>query len=129
MDRSENMRRIRSKHTTPELAVRRLVHSLGYRYRLYRADLPGKPDLVFGPKRKAIFVHGCFWHQHAGCKVSHVPKSNSGYWTSKLDRNVKRDALNQRRIAALGWASLTVWECELRDMETLRCRLTDFLKS
>ena len=91
MNRSANMRAIRSKDMLPELAVRRLVHKLGYRFRLHRATLPGQPDLVFGPRRKVIFVHGCFWHSH-GCKKAHVPKSNRHYWLPKLRRNRTRDS-------------------------------------
>jgi len=90
--RSANMRAIRSKGTKPEMRVRRLIHTLGYRYRLHRKDLPGKPDLVFPGRRCVIFVHGCFWHQHAGCREGRPPRSNSGYWTPKLSRTVERDA-------------------------------------
>ena len=103
--RTENMRRIRSKDMKPELLVRHLVYSLGYRYRLHRKDLPGKPDLVFGPRRKVIFVHGCFWHLHPDpeCVDSRVPKSNTAYWKPKLERNVERD---RQHIAALTELSL-----------------------
>src|SRR5437588_8403122 len=93
MDRSENMRAIRSKGMRPELAVRHLVHKMGYRFRLHRKELPGKPDLVFVSRRKVIFVHGCFWHSH-DCKCAHVPKSNVDYWSPKLRRNQARDARN-----------------------------------
>ena len=97
MDRSANMRAIRSKGMRPELAVRSLVHKLGYRFRLHRKDLPGKPDLVFPSRRKVIFVHGCFWHSHQGCKAAHIPKSNLDYWIPKLERNRARDARNIER--------------------------------
>src|SRR5450631_804879 len=103
--RSENMRRIKSKGMKPEMAVRRLVHRLGYRYRLHRKDLPGKPDLVFGPKRKVLFVHGCFWHGHEleGCADARRPKSNTGYWNPKLKSNKMRDASNVASLKAAGW--------------------------
>jgi DNA mismatch endonuclease (patch repair protein) len=126
MDRSANMRAIRSKDMLPELTVRRLVHKLGYRFRLHRKDLPGKPDLVFGPRRKVIFVHGCFWHSH-GCKASHVPKTNLGYWLPKLERNRLRDRDNLDRLSALGWDVLIVWECEVTPVATLRTQLEKFL--
>ncbi|MCP1335163.1 very short patch repair endonuclease [Futiania mangrovi] len=127
--RSENMRRIRSKDMKPEMVVRRLVHRLGYRYRLHRKDLPGKPDLVFGPRRAAIFVHGCFWHQHdkAACLDGRVPKSNTAYWGPKLKRNVERDAAAQKALAEAGWRVLVVWECETRDQCLLESCLQSFL--
>ena len=111
------MAAIRSKDTAPERAVRRVVTALGYRYRLNRRDLPGKPDLVFGPRRKVIFVHGCFWHMHpkANCLDARQPKSNTGYWSAKLTRNVARDAENVRKLQALGWRVLIVWDCETKD--------------
>jgi DNA mismatch endonuclease (patch repair protein) len=101
MDRSTNMRAIRSKDMQPELKVRSLVHKLGYRFRLHRKDLPGKPDLVFGPRRKVIFVHGCFWHSH-NCKTAHVPKSNLEYWGPKLERNKTRDGKNIEALQMKG---------------------------
>jgi DNA mismatch endonuclease (patch repair protein) len=124
------MKAIRSKDTTPEWIVRRLVHGLGHRYRLHRKDLPGKPDLVFGPKRKAILVHGCFWHQHpvADCSDSRRPKSNTGYWRPKLDRNVERDAEHLLWFAENGWKILTVWDCETKNPQTLLKRLQRFLR-
>jgi DNA mismatch endonuclease (patch repair protein) len=128
MDRSANMRAIRSKGMRPELAVRHLVHRMGYRYRLHKKDLPGKPDLVFAPRRKIIFLHGCFWHAHKNCKVAHVPKSNPEYWRPKLERNQARDEKNIESLAANGWKSLVIWECETRTQETLRNRLLDFLQ-
>ena len=100
--RSENMRRIKNKGMKPEMAVRRLVHGLGYRYRLHRKDLPGRPDLTFGPKRKVIFVHGCFWHQHSQCREGRPPGSNAGYWGPKLARNVERDAQHLASLKELG---------------------------
>ena len=113
----------------PELEVRRLVHSLGYRYRLHRKDLPGKPDLVFGPTRKIIFVHGCFWHGHADriCPDGHTPRSNQDYWVPKLMRNKERDAENIRALTAAGWRVLIVWECETKDKKQLTRKLRKFL--
>lgn len=127
--RSENMAAIKGGDTTPEMAVRRLVHRLGYRFRLHRRDLPGKPDLVLAKHRAVVFVHGCFWHQHAAadCKAR-PPKSNQGYWLPKLKRNVDRDARNAEALAEAGWRVLTVWECETRDSAALERRLVRFLK-
>jgi DNA mismatch endonuclease (patch repair protein) len=126
--RSENMRQIRSKDMAPEVAVRRMVHALGFRFRLHRRDLPGAPDLVLPRLKKVIFVHGCFWHQHSGCREGRFPGTRQDYWRPKLLRNVERDAENAKRIRALGWTSLTVWECELKDAATVRERLTRFLR-
>ena len=114
--RSEIMSGIRSKGMKPEMTVRRLLHSMGYRYRLHRRDLPGKPDLVFPGRRKVIFVHGCFWHQHSDprCRIVRRPKSNRDYWLPKLERNVVRDAENRARLEELGWEVLVIWECEVR---------------
>ena len=124
------MGRIRGKDTKPEMAVRRLLHGLGYRYRLHRKDLPGKPDLVFGKRRKIIFVHGCFWHQHPDpqCRGGRIPKSRLDYWGPKLARNVERDAVNEGLLKADGWDVLTVWECEIKHLETLAPRLVEFLE-
>ena len=114
--RSEIMSRIRSKGMKPEMIVRRELHSRGYRYRLHGGGLPGKPDLVFSGRRKVIFVHGCFWHQHPdpACRIVRRPKSNLEYWRPKLERNVARDAENRVRLRHLGWEVLVVWECEVR---------------
>lgn len=127
MNRSENMRRIRSKDTAPEMAVRRLAHGLGYRYRLHRKDIPGKPDLVFPGRRKVIFIHGCFWHQHPGCREGRPPKSNAAYWLPKLERNIERDKAALAQLAAAGWDALVVWECETKNHEAMRQALLDFL--
>jgi DNA mismatch endonuclease (patch repair protein) len=123
------MAAIKSKDMEPELAVRRIVHALGYRYRLHRKDLPGKPDLVFGPRRKVIFVHGCFWHMHqkAGCLDARPPKSNTTYWSAKLARNVERDATHLARLKAMGWEVLVVWECETGDRAAVEKRIRYFL--
>jgi DNA mismatch endonuclease, patch repair protein len=120
------MSAIRSKNTGPELTVRRLVHGLGFRYRLHRRDLPGKPDLVFGPRKKIIFVHGCFWHQHSdtACLDGRLPKSRTEYWHGKLARNVERDRLNREALESSSWEVMTIWECE-----TSRPDLSDRLRA
>jgi DNA mismatch endonuclease (patch repair protein) len=121
------MRRIRKTDTKPELALRRLAHALGYRFRLHRRDLPGTPDLVFPCRRKVIFVHGCFWHQH-DCRLGRKrPSTNTGYWHPKLARNVERDRINRARLTELGWDVLVVWECEIGDSETLSRQISSFL--
>lgn len=127
--RSENMRRIKSKDTKPELAVRRLVHRLGYRFRLHRRDLPGSPDLVFAGRRKVIFVHGCFWHQHPdpACRDARPPRSNNSYWGPKLARTIERDAASEEELRKQGWDVLTVWECDIAK-PSLADRLGAFLK-
>jgi len=112
--RSRVMRQVKSQNTKPEMTLRRLLHARGFRYRLHRKDLPGTPDLVFGGRRKVVFVHGCLWHQHPGCRAADRPASNRAYWDKKLGRNVARDGENREKLAALGWASFVVWECELR---------------
>lgn len=126
MDRSANMRAIQSKDMRPELVVRSLAHRLGYRFRLHRKELPGKPDIVFVSRRQVIFVHGCFWHSH-GCKTAHVPKSNLDYWLPKLKRNKNRDRKTIEALTVEGWRSLVVWECETRDACRLEKRLRRFL--
>lgn len=108
------------------MAVRRLVHAMGFRYRLH-GQLPGRPDMVFSGRRKVIFVHGCFWHRHAGCPKCRLPKSRVDFWVAKLEGNRRRDKLNQRRLRRAGWAVLIVWECELNDMDRLEKRIKGFL--
>jgi DNA mismatch endonuclease (patch repair protein) len=125
--RSVLMARIRGKNTKPEFAVRRAAHALGYRFRLHRRDLPGSPDLVFPRLRKVIFVHGCFWHRHAGCRYAYVPKANAGFWTTKFESNVKRDSNVLQRLDDLGWKTLVIWECELSDASVVAARLASFL--
>lgn len=125
--RSEIMSRIRSANTTPELTVRRLLHSMGYRYQLHRRDLPGVPDLVFPSRRKIIFVHGCFWHQHKGCVDGRIPKSRVAYWRPKLMRNIQRDNANISRLRRAGWNVIQVWECSTKKLDVLGQRLTAFL--
>lgn len=129
--RSENMRRIRSKGMKPEMIVRRLSHALGYRHRLHRKELPGKPDLVYPGRKKVIFVHGCFWHQHAdpGCKIARRPKSNLDYWIPKLERNMERDVRNQEELRTSGWEVMIIWECQAKQgPEKLADRLREFLE-
>jgi DNA mismatch endonuclease (patch repair protein) len=127
--RSSNMSKIRSKDMAPELSVRRLLHEMGYRYRLHRKALPGKPDIIFPARRKVIFVHGCFWHQHAdsSCKITRVPKSRLEYWRPKLARNQERDKANIQELRKLGWKVLILWECEIEDVPRLRSALVSFL--
>ncbi len=124
------MASIRSKDMKPEVAVRKLAHSLGFRFRLHRKDLPGKPDLVFPRYQAVIFVHGCFWHQHTepGCLDGKQPKSNSDYWGPKLARNVERDAANRASLEQQGWRVLVIWECETKDLALLASKISGFLK-
>lgn len=126
--RSKIMSSIRSKDTQPELMIRRLIHSMGYRYRLHNKKLPGKPDLTFSSRRKVIFVHGCFWHQHKECGHGKVPTSRVDYWKPKLEKNVKRDIENQKKISAAGWDYLVIWECEIEDIESVIVRIKNFLE-
>jgi DNA mismatch endonuclease (patch repair protein) len=121
------MRAIRSKNTAPEMAVRSLIHRLGYRFRLHRKGLPGRPDLVFVSRRKVIFVHGCFWHCHA-CKPALVPKTNRRFWTTKLQKNKLRDEKNLESLAAEGWEALVIWQCELRHANVVSAKVEKFLK-
>ena len=125
-ERSALMARIGSKDTKPELAVRKLLHGMGYRYRLHRRDLPGTPDICFPGRKKAIFVHGCFWHRH-GCRRTTTPSTRASYWQRKFDRNVVRDRSNLTDLDGLGWKTLVVWECEVADLSTLADRLVAFL--
>lgn len=112
-ERSERMSRIRGKDTQPELALRRVLHGLGLRYRLHGAGLPGKPDLVFPRYKAVVFVHGCFWHRHAGCNIATLPKSNTSFWIEKFQRNVARDTRVVAQLEVQGWRVFVAWECEL----------------
>lgn len=125
-ERSERMSRVRGRDTKPEIIVRRLVHGMGFRYRLRAVDLPGKPDLVFRPQRKVIFVHGCFWHLH-GCNRYRLPKTRTDFWLPKLPGNSVRDKRTKRKLWAMGWRVLTVWECQLRDTNKLATKIEKFL--
>jgi DNA mismatch endonuclease (patch repair protein) len=127
MERSEIMRRVRSADTTPELIVRKLAHSLGFRYRLHKKELPGKPDLVFSGKRKVIFVHGCFWHGHKCKRGNRLPKKNREYWTKKISTNMKRDKNQVEELNKAGWSVLTIWECETNDQDSLTHKIVEFL--
>jgi DNA mismatch endonuclease (patch repair protein) len=126
-ERSERMARVRAKDTRPELFVRRLVFSLGYRYRLHARDLPGHPDLVFRKLRKVIFIHGCFWHRHGACALARLPKSRLEFWVPKLEGNKRRDQRNKRALAKQGWKVLTIWECQLKSTGRLETRIRRFL--
>ena len=121
--RSENMSRIKGRDTAPELAVRRTAHSLGLRFRLHRKDLPGRPDLVFPKHQLAVFVHGCFWHRHDGCRYAYTPKSRVAFWTNKFAGNIARDQRNEEALRNLGWQVLVIWECETWNEESIRQRL------
>jgi DNA mismatch endonuclease (patch repair protein) len=115
------------KDTIPELALRSTLHAMGYRYRIHRRDLPGTPDIVFLGRLKAVWLHGCFWHSHQGCRYATTPKTRADYWVPKLVRNRERDAEHLKRLSDMGWKSVVVWECELKDLEAVRTRLRDFL--
>lgn len=127
--RSALMSRIRSSNTQPELAVRRMLHGMGYRFRLHRRDLPGRPDLVLPRYRLALFVHGCFWHQHPGCRLASSPKSRTGYWQPKLAGNVARDAKNEALLNEDGWRVEIIWECDARSSARLTERLSKLSES
>ena len=118
--RSRNMSAIKSKNTKPEIAVRKLLHSMGYRFRLHRKDLPGSPDIVLPKYKTVIFVHGCFWHRHENCKYASIPKTRSEFWDSKFEGNIKRDKINQTNLIKLGWKIIIVWECDLKKTHYLK---------
>lgn len=126
-ERSRRMALVRNKDTKPEIAVRRLVHRLGYRYRLHRRDLPGCPDLVFPSRRAVIFINGCFWHRHKCYNGQRLPKSRTDWWREKLETNKKRDIANQRKLRRLGWRVLVIWECQTKKPDRLILRLTNYL--
>ncbi len=126
-ERSIRMSHIRGKDTKPELLVRSLIHRMGYRFRLHGRGLPGKPDIVFPARSKVIFVHGCFWHRHAGCPQSRTPKTNVEFWTRKFEMNVSRDRRVENDLKEKGWDVLAIWECELAHMEDMKYRIQAFL--
>jgi DNA mismatch endonuclease Vsr len=128
--RRRNLAAVASKDTAPELRVRRLLHRLGYRYRLHRRDLPGTPDIVLAARRKVLEVRGCFWHRHPdpACRNAVLPKVRADWWTAKLARNVARDERNLAALHELGWSVLVLWECEVRDEAALAARLRTFLE-
>ncbi|MBI5863102.1 MAG: DNA mismatch endonuclease Vsr [Planctomycetes bacterium] len=126
-ERSERMSRVRAKNTGPERVVRRVLTAMGYRYRLQRGDLPGRPDIVLVGQRVAILVHGCFWHRHDCFNGRRLPKSRVAFWRAKLDGNARRDAKNRRLLRKLGWATLVLWECETTDTAAVEARIRRFL--
>ncbi len=121
--RSRNMSAIRSKNTKPEAVVRSLLFALGYRYRLHRKDLPGKPDIVLKKHNTIIFVHGCFWHHHKNCRRANWPKSNQEYWLPKIQRNIERDKIHIRKLKKEGWEVLVIWECQIKNMDKLSLKI------
>jgi DNA mismatch endonuclease (patch repair protein) len=127
--RSQIMSRVSGKNTKPELIVRSLLHRMGYRFRLHRSDLPGKPDIVLPKYKKVIFVHGCFWHGHIDCQRSKRPTTNKNFWHEKLDGNIARDKVTIRNIRELGWDALVVWSCEVKDMNQLGNIIIAFLET
>ena len=122
------MSRIRGRDTVPEIVVRRAAHGLGFRFRLCRDDLPGRPDVVFPRHRAVVFVHGCYWHRHEGCRYTYEPKSRVRFWTVKFRQNVARDQRNEAALRALGWRVLVIWECETRKRTDVEERLLDYLR-
>ena len=127
--RSWNMSRIRGHDTKPEVVVRSVLHRLGFRFRLHRRDLPGRPDIVLARHRTIVFVHGCFWHRHARCRFAYQPKTNSAFWSQKFKSNVVRDQRDRRRLRGLGWRVIVVWECQALDQAALGQRLVAALQS
>ena len=125
--RSDNMSRVKGRNTKPELLIRSLAHRLGYRFRLHRTDLPGKPDLVFPGRRAVIFVHGCFWHGHTCKRGSLKPKTNAAFWVAKLGRNIERDSAQIRQLKGMGWRALIIWECEIKNERKVATRINKFL--
>ena len=123
--RSWNMSRVRSKDTKPEVAVRSMLHRQGFRFRLHRGDLPGTPDIVLPKYKTVIFVHGCFWHRHQGCKYAYTPKSRTGFWAKKFAQNVERDRRARRCLAEEGWRAVIIWECQIAGANSLARRLTE----
>jgi len=121
------MSRVKSKDTKPEIIVRKLAHSLGYRFRLHRKDLPGTPDLTFPSRMKVIFVHGCFWHRHRGCRKTTTPKTNMDFWKNKFRKNIQRDKNSIEQLKGLGWKALVIWECETKNIEEIQKKIVDFL--
>ena len=129
-ERSRIMAKIRFKDTKPEKVIRSLVHRIGYRFRLHRSDLPGKPDLVFPGRKKVIFVHGCFWHGHTCKRGGRQPKSNVEYWSAKIGKNRKRDSEHRKAYKKIGWQGLTIWECQIKkdNLENLEKKIVKFLE-
>ena len=127
--RSQIMSRVSGKNTKPELVVRSLLHNMGYRFRLHRKDLPGKPDIILPKYQKVIFVHGCFWHGHTDCSRSNRPTTNKKFWREKLDKNIERDKESIHNLKKLGWTVLVIWTCEVNDTFKLKNKIFSFLES
>ena len=127
--RHRNMAAVKGKNTKPEIAVRKLLHKLGYRFRLHRKDLPGKPDIVLPKYKTVIFIHGCFWHRHAGCKYASTPSSNTVFWEKKFEENVARDRKNIEKLETLGWKVITIWGCEVNEEERVLSALAELFIS
>ncbi len=127
--RSEIMSSVKSKDTKPEIIVRKLLHSMGYRFRLHQEDLPGSPDIVLPKYKKVIFVHGCFWHGHEGCPRATLPKTNMEFWEAKIAKNMARHAEAVQNLSRMGWKSLVIWTCEIKDLEQLSKKIRDFLSN
>lgn len=121
------MAAVHSENTTPELAIRKLVFAMGYRYRLHVAGLPGRPDLVFPGRRKILFVNGCYWHRHRNCRYATTPKTNVEFWLAKFEANVRRDRANLKALRSLGWQVLTIWQCQLKNPDKLGKKIDAFL--
>jgi len=126
--RSRNMSAIKSKNTKPEITVRKLLHSKGYRFRLHKKDLPGSPDIVLPKYKTVIFVHGCFWHRHQNCKYASNPKTRREFWEKKFKENIERDKKTQEKLKNLGWKTKIVWECEVKNREILILKLEDIFR-
>ena len=125
--RSWNMSRIKGKDTKPEIRVRKMMHRMGYRFRIHRKDLPGRPDIVLPKYKTVIFVHGCYWHRHKRCKLAYTPKSRVEFWTEKFDSNVKRDREHKAELVKLGWNVGVIWECETQDQAVLSGRIKEIM--
>ncbi|MFA7184157.1 MAG: DNA mismatch endonuclease Vsr [Victivallales bacterium] len=125
--RSINMSRVKGKNTRPEMTIRSLLHKMGYRFRLHNKKLPGNPDIILPKYKTIIFVHGCFWHQHEGCRKATIPQTNTDFWKIKLSKNVSRDSQNNDKLISLGWKVVIIWECELKNIEPLKNRIKKIL--
>jgi len=126
--RSWNMSRVRGKNTAPELLVRSLLHDMGFRFRLHRKDLPGSPDIILPKYKTVIFVHGCYWHRHPGCKFSSTPHTNRDFWIKKFSETVRRDRENSIKLEESGWNVLVIWQCETKNTEKISGKLNDFFQ-
>lgn len=127
--RSQMMAAVKGKNTKPEIIVRKMLHAMGFRFRLHRKELPGRPDIVLPKYRTVVLVNGCFWHQHPGCQMSRRPKSRPDYWEPKLDGNIQRDKKNRTELVKLGWRVITIWECELENPEEIAAKLKNLIEN